>query len=104
MMLLKPAYETEYGVERKTYPEIEQGELFYGSFRSFGGTDTVVNGLYSIENTATIDTWFRPDITSDCRIGLPETGQVYEIKGMPENISMRNQYLRIRVTEVREGA
>ena len=104
MKLLIPHYDLINGVEKKTFPSVDRGILIFGSFRTFGGTDRNVNGLYSVENTATIDTWFRPDITSCCRIALPETGAVYEILGEPENIEMRNQYLRIKVIQVKGGA
>lgn len=104
LMLLIPTYSEELAVEKKTFPNLEEGILIYGSFRTFGGTDRDVNGLYSVENTATIDTWFRPDIKSDCRIGIPQTGEIYEILGEPENISMRNQYLRLKVIQVKGGA
>ena len=63
-----------------------------------------VNGLYSVENTAVIETWYRPDIKSDCRIGVPQTGEIYEILGQPENIEMRNQYLKIKVRQIKGGA
>lgn len=104
LMLLIPTYSDAYGVTSKSYPDITDGVLIYGSFRTFGGTERQVNGLYSIENTATVETWYRPDIKSDCRIGLPETGEVYEILGEPENIEMRNQYLRFKVIQVKGGA
>ena len=104
LMLLVPEYSDAYGVEQKNYPAIADGILIYGSFRTFGGTERDVNGLYSIENTATIDTWYRPDIKSDCRIGVPQTGEIYDILGEPENINMRNQYLRLKVLQVKGGA
>lgn len=104
LMLLIPSYSDEYGVKSKTYPGINDGILIHGNFRTFGGTERDVNGIYSIENTATIETWFRPDIKSNCRIGVPQTGAVYDILGEPENIGMRNQYLRLKVMEVKGGA
>ena len=104
LMLLVPEYSDAYGVATKNFPDISDGILIYGSFRTFGGTERDVNGLYSIENTATIDTWYRPDIKSDCRIGVPQTGEIYDILGEPENINMRNQYLRLKVIQVKGGA
>jgi len=104
LMLLIPTYVDSYGVEKKTFPSMSDGILIFGNFRTFGGTEREVNGLYSIENTATIETWYRPDIKSDCRIGLLQTGEIYEILGEPENISMRNQYMRIKVLQVKGGA
>jgi hypothetical protein len=91
-------------VSVKTFPEFKDGIPINGSFRTFGGTENDVNGVLSIENTAVIDTWYRPDVQADCRIGLPQTGKVYEIIGEPENIQMRNQYLRFKVKAIEGGA
>lgn len=104
LALLIPTYTDSYGVSQKTYPTIEEGILFFGSFRTFGGTERDVNGLYSIENTATIETWYRPEIKSNCRIAVLLTGEIYEILGEPENIEMRNQYLKFKVQQVKGGA
>ena len=97
MILLAPTIETVKGVRKLIYPEPDKGVLFYGAFRSFGGTENTENNVYSVLDTATIDTWFRPDIKADCQIYICDTGATYEIKGNPENIDMRNQYLQIRV-------
>ena len=104
LMLLIPEYSNQYGVESKSYPEMSAGILIYGNFRTFGGSERQFNGVYSIENTATVETWYRPDIKSNCRIGVPQTGQIYDILGEPENIGMRNQYLVLKLLEVRGGA
>lgn len=104
MMLLIPTYTEKLGVRVKTYPSVADGVLIYGSFRTFGGTERDIDGVYSIENTATVETWYRPDIRSDCRIALVATGEVYDILGEPENIEMRNQYLMLKVLQVRGGA
>ena len=104
MMLLEPSYNTVSGVPTKTFPTLDQGVLFYGSFKTYGGTEREINGLYSVIDTATIECWFRPDIKSDCRIGIPATNAIYEILGEPENINMRNQYLKIKVQRVKGGA
>lgn len=104
MRLLIPTYSEAYGVPKTNYPSIENGEEIFGSFRTFGGTDREVNGQLAVEKTATIETWYRPDIKSDCRIALPETGEIYKIIGAPEDIEMRHQYLRIRVIAIEGGA
>lgn len=103
LKLLIPQYSNSYGVSTKTYPSLDEGTLIFGNFKTYGGTERDVNGLYSIEDTAIIETWYRPDITSDCRIGVPQIGQVYEILGKPENINMRNQYLKFKVKQVEGG-
>ena len=112
-ILLTPSYETVQGVVNKTYPTIEEAlekkdskgksvNLFFGTFKSYGGTERDVNGIYSIEDTANVETWFRPDIKSDCRIGL-ETGEIYDVLGEPENVNKRNQFLKFKVKRVKGG-
>lgn len=62
------------------------------------------NDLYSVVDTATIETWFRPDITSECEIYVMANGKTYQVEGSPENIQMRNQFLRIKVRCIGGGA
>ena len=78
-MLQNPIGETLIkGVKQKQYGE---GERVFVSFRTFGGTEKTSNGQVVVENTATIETWYRP-----------------------ENIGMRNQYLVAKVRAVKGGA
>lgn len=101
MKVLIPTYVTSQGVASKIYPT--DGELIFGSFKTYGGTERDVNGIYSIEDTASVETWFRPDITSECRIKL-ENGTVYDIMNEPENIEMRNQFMKFKVRRVKGNA
>lgn len=66
--------------------------------------DREVNGLYSVEDTAIIETWYRPDIKADCRIVLLESGDVYEVLGKPEDIELRHQFLKFKVHAVEGDA
>ncbi|MED4061702.1 hypothetical protein [Priestia megaterium] len=100
MKLLVPISTVVSGVPKKTFPD--DGDLIFGSFKTYGGTERDVNGLYSIEDTAQIETWYRPDIKSDCRIKL-ESGATYEIINEPENIEMRNQFMKFKVRRVKGG-
>ena len=100
MSLMIPTYSTAKGVKTKTYPE--EGIIIFGSFRRFGGSERIVNNTTVIEDTAVIETWFRPDITSDCRLII--NGIPYDIEATPENINMQNQFLQIRVKAVKGGA
>lgn len=104
LLLLIPTYTTVAGVRTKNFPAIDQGILFFGSFKSYGGTERDINGIYSIEDTANVETWFRPEITSGCRIALAGSQAVYDILGDPENIDMRNQFLKFKVSRVKGGA
>lgn len=104
MVLLAPVYAKVLGVESKTFPDIADGIPFNGNFRTFGGTERDVNGAYSIEDTAIVETWYDPAIKSDCRIAIRDSGAVYEIINEPENVELRNQYLKFRVRRVKGGA
>lgn len=104
LMLLIPRYETKHGVRVKSYPSVERGELFYAAFKTYGGTDKVDNGILSVEDTASVQTWYRPDIKGDCMIAFPNTDAQYEILGVPENINMRNQFLVFKVRRIKGGA
>lgn len=115
LVILKPTYKNITGVNKKIYPTIcealnekdEKGNsvnLFFGTFRTFGGTEKNINGVYSIEDTATIETWYRPDIKSDCKIAIVETKEEFDILNTPENINRRNQFLKFKVKSAKGGA
>jgi SPP1 family predicted phage head-tail adaptor len=89
------------GVQTKEYPTT--GETIFCSFRTFGGTEINNNGVLTVEDTATIETWFNPDITADCRL-QDVNGKQYEIMGTPENISMRNQFMFVKLKAIKGGA
>ena len=104
LILLIPTSERVSGVKVKSYPTLSKGEVINGSFKTFGGTETTENGVYSVVDTAVIETWYRPDIKADCRIVNPETGVAYEILGTPEDIQQRHQWLKFKVKAVKGGA
>lgn len=104
LMLLIPTSEIKTGVRVKTFPSLSDGERINASFKTFGGTETTENGVYSVVDTAVVETWYRPDIKADCRIGDPETGTVYEILGTPEDIQKRHQFLKFKIRAVKGGA
>jgi head-tail adaptor len=100
--ILIPTYTKEKGEEIKTFPA--NGIQIFCSFKTYGGTETNQNGIYSVINTANVETWYRPDITAACRIKLLETNEIFEIIGRPENIDMRHQFLKFKVRAVEGGA
>lgn len=107
-VLLTPTYTTVSGVSKKTFPTVQEAlqnenNIFYGNFKTYGGTERDVNGLYSIEDTANIETWYRPDIDSDCRVAKAIDGAVYEIINEPENINAMNQFLKFKIRRVKGG-
>lgn len=100
--LLIPTYTTSKGVAKKAYPTT--GIRINCSWKTYGGTETTTDGLYTVLDTAIVETWYRPEITSACRLKLWATGQVYEIVGQPENVNMRNQFLKFKVRAIEGGA
>ena len=100
--LLIPTYTVKKGVRVKTFPD--EGIRLNCSFKTYGGSEYTVNGMYAILDTAWIETWYRPDIEADCRIKVLQTGRVYEIMIPPENVNMRNQFSRFKVKAIEGGA
>lgn len=98
--LLIPTKKNIKGVSTKEF--VKNDDVFYCSFRTFGGTEKVVNDVISVEDTATVETWYNPIIKADCKIEVNE--QCYEILGTPENINMRNQYMKFKVRAIKGGA
>lgn len=101
VMLMTPTRSVVKGVDTKTFTDLERINC---TIKSFGGTEQTTNDLYTVIDTAYVETWFRPDITSDCRIRVLTTGKIYEILGEVENIDMRNQYAKFKVRAVKGGA
>lgn len=97
--LFNPTYEVIKGVNKKVYPE--KGELIFCSFKTYGGTESNVNDQLTVVDTANIETWYRPDITSASQIRL--NGKRYEVIGEPENIEQRNQFLKFKVRGIKGG-
>lgn len=102
--LLVPSYTTVKGVLTKAYPDAGQGVRINCAFRTYGGTERNTNDAFTIVDTATVETWYRPDIKADCAIRILETGKVYDIISAPEDIEMRHQFCVFRVQAVEGGA
>ena len=102
MKCLIPTETMVKGVPKKTFPDPtdEKVPVFFGSFKTYGGTENFSNEIYTVYDTATIETWWNPTITSDCQIYLCETGERWEVLGRPENIGMRHQFMQLKVHKV----
>lgn len=90
---LKRKVEKINGINQATFTE---GEIFYCSAKSYGGTEKVVNGVSVIEDTWTIDTWYKPDFKKGDRFRFLDDNTEYEILASPENINRRGQYMRFK--------
>jgi hypothetical protein len=115
LVLLIPKISTKKGVTNKEYPTVDEAlaekdkngnsiNLFFGSFKTYGGTEKTVNGVYSIEDTANIETMYRSDITGVCRIARAEDKAVFDIINEPEDINQRHQFLKFKVKRLKGGA
>ena len=102
LRLQTPTSDKTLGVNKKTYTDASG--VILANMKTYGGTETTKNGVLSVEDTAQIVCWYRPDIRSDCRVVRLADGAVFEIMGEPENIEMRNQFLKFKVRRVKGGA
>lgn len=99
--LLTPTTTMVKGVAKKVYPDPEDvPEVLYGLFRTYGGTENMSNDVYTVFDTGVFDTWYRPDITTDCKIYICKTGEIYDVNSRPEDIDMRGQFLQFKVKKV----
>lgn len=102
LIVLPPtSYTKVEGVRKKVLPDLKDGFQIFAAVKTYGGTEKTVDGILSIEDTAQVETWYRPDIKSDCVIVFADTGAQYQILGEPENISMRNQFLKFKIRRLK---
>ena len=94
---LKRSTQKVNGVNQETFTE---GGIFYCSAKSYGGTEKTVNGVYVIEDTWTIDTWYNPAFKKGDRVRFLDDMSEYEILASPENINKRGQYMRFKVVRI----
>lgn len=110
LRLQLPISSSSYGVNKKTYADAKG--VIMANFKTFGGTEQNNNGVMSVIETAQIVCRYRPDITSGSRFvllpaGYDDAGKpkaVYEVLGDPENIEMRNMFLKIKAKRIKGGA
>ena len=107
LILLKPTKKMVSGLETKVFPKLEEGELFQGSVKFYNlpfNKDKKLNDLAVIADTATVNTWFNPEIKSDCRVAFANTGAIFDIIGEPENINQRSQFMSFKLRRIKGGA
>ena len=96
-MHLKRTTRKVNGVNQETFTE---GGMFFCSAKSYGGTEKTVNGVYVIEDTWTIDTWFNPAFKKGDRVRFLDDMTEFEVLASPENINRRGQYMRFKVVRI----
>lgn len=100
-LILKAEYKKTNGINKKVFTA---GDEIFISAKSYGGTEKIVNDKYVIEDTMICETWYRPDITSDCNIILLDDNSEWEIINSPENIERKNKYLKFKIKKIKGGA
>ena len=101
MKLLIPIETTVKGVTKKTFPDPKDvTTIFWAGFRTFGGTESNVNDVYTIYDTAVIDTWYDPAFKADCQVYDIETGFFWEIISDPEDINRDHQFCQFKIRKV----
>lgn len=101
VQLLIPTSGKKNGVNYKNYPT--SGDVIMTNWKTYGGSERNVSGVYSVVDTATVTTRYRPDIKASCRV-LRDDGAVYEIINEPEDIELRHKYIVFKVERVKGGA
>lgn len=102
-LILQVPTQTKYnGVRTNSYTDVD--DVIFANFKTYGGTESVVNGILQIIETANIVCWYRPDITAGCRIKRTSDNAIFEILGEPENIEQRNMFLKFKVKRIKGGA
>lgn len=97
--LFNPTYENVQGVNKKKY---KSSGILQCLFKTYGGTEVNINNVYGVIDTATIETWFRPDITSASLLKIGNKS--YEVVGEPEDINQRHKYIKMKVRGKKGGA
>lgn len=100
-LILNATFEKVNGATKKVFTE---GENFFCSAKSYGGTERVENNKYVIEDTLEIETWFRADIQAADNIRLLDDGSEWEVLNTPEDIDRRHLYLKFKVKRIKGGA
>jgi head-tail adaptor len=108
LRLQQPVQAFSYGVSVNAWENVNG--VIWANFKTYGGTEKNDNGIISVEDTAQVVCWYRPDIKSNCRVVLldgtedTDNAKCYEILGEPENIEQRNMFLKFKVRRVKGGA
>lgn len=104
------SYQNIKGVNKKVYTVEKDSSnnpiVRFCNFSTYGGSEYENNGVYVVDDTANVTTWFDPSIKSGGAISLcdDQSGAIYEIMGEPENIEQRNQEMTFKVRRYKGGA
>lgn len=89
---------------KKQYVDPENADIITIGVKTYGGIEKIVNDRLVLEDTATVVTWYRPDIAAGCRLLFLDDNSLWEIIGRPEDVDRRHQYLIIKCRAISAGA
>lgn len=99
--VLIPSVEKINGVVTKTYKE---GKVFFASVKAYGGTESVLNNVFVIQDTLTIETFYREDVKGDCKLQLMDDFSIWEILNTPEQIDREKKTITFKVRRINTKA
>ena len=89
--ILKRSIKKVNGVNQEKFTE--QKETLYCTAKSYGGTEKIINDVYTIVDTLTFQTYYTPAISKGDKILLLDDNSEYEVLASPENINRANKWL-----------
>lgn len=99
--------ESNLGKTTAVYPDIQEAltdkNKVYGTLKTYQGTKREEMGAVFYDDTAQVNCWFRPDISTDTRVFNPITKRLYKVITEPENVNNKNQYLVFKVKGIHNG-
>lgn len=102
VLLLVPTQTDYCGTPKLVYPQT--GDLLYVNWKSYGGTEVVIDKQIVIIDTAKVTTWYDPRIKKGCRLLRLDSGEQYEIKGKPNDIDDMHLYMQFKVENIESAA
>lgn len=97
LLLQTPETVKVLGVVRKTY---KTTKTIFATVKSYGGTESIVDGVIQTLDTIDVVTWYDPSIKPDCRLVNPFDNTVWTILGRPEDIEFRHVYFKFKCQKV----
>ena len=83
-----------------TVDKYEDGKKLWCSCIQYTTSETNFTDLKANQAEWTVETYFTKSIKTGDRIKVLSTGEVYAIKGVPENVRMMNKYIKFKMVLV----
>lgn len=97
IQVLKKTTVKKGGVTVDTY---EPGKKLWCSCIQYSTSETNFTDLKATQNDWTVETYYTTHIQAGDRIKILSTGEVFAIKGKPENVRMMNRHLKFKMGSI----